>query len=267
MTSSTFKSKEITELIVNWLKTYAETAHVKGFVVGISGGIDSALTSTLCAMTGLPTLCVEMPIHQAASQVSRAQEHISYLKSRFNNVSSAVADLTPTFDLMVESFPKGEDEARLNLTLANTRARLRMTTLYYFAGIHQALVAGTGNKVEDFGVGFYTKYGDGGVDVSPIADLMKSEVRELAKYLGVPSSIIVAKPTDGLFGDDRSDEDQLGASYEELEMAMLAKEAGKTEADFKGRELEVFKIYSRLNRINQHKMNPIPVCEIPKELK
>lgn len=267
MISSTFKSKEITELIVNWLKTYAETAHVKGFVVGISGGIDSALTSTLCAMTGLPTLCVEMPIHQAASQVSRAQEHISYLKAKFNNVSSAVADLTPTFDLMVESFPKSEDEARLNLTLANTRARLRMTTLYYFAGIHQALVAGTGNKVEDFGVGFYTKYGDGGVDVSPIADLMKSEVRELAKYLGVPSSIIVAKPTDGLFGDDRSDEDQLGASYDELEMAMLAKEAGKTEADFESRELEVFKIYSRLNRINQHKMNPIPVCEIPKELK
>lgn len=267
MTSSTFKSKEITELIVNWLKTYAETAHVKGFVVGISGGIDSALTSTLCAMTGLPTLCVEMPIHQAASQISRAQEHISYLKAKFNTVSSAVADLTPTFDLMVENFPKGEDEARLNLTLANTRARLRMTTLYYFAGIHQALVAGTGNKVEDFGVGFYTKYGDGGVDVSPIADLMKSEVRELAKYLGVPSSIIVAKPTDGLFGDDRSDEDQLGASYDELEMAMLAKEAGKTETDFEGRELEVFKIYSRLNRINQHKMNPIPVCEIPKELK
>jgi len=267
MTSSTFKSKEITELLVNWLKNYAETAHVKGFVVGISGGIDSALTSTLCAMTGLPTLCIEMPIHQAASQVSRAQEHITFLKSKFENVSSTIADLTPTFDLMTSLLPKSEDEARLNLTLANTRARLRMTTLYYFAGIHQALVAGTGNKVEDFGVGFYTKYGDGGVDVSQIADLMKPEVRELAKYLDVPSSIIVAKPTDGLFGDDRSDEDQLGASYDELEIAMLAKEAGKTEADFEGRALEVFKIYSRLNRINQHKMNPIPVCAIPKELK
>lgn len=267
MTSTTFKSKEITEILVNWLKNYAETAHVKGFVVGISGGIDSALTSTLCAMTGLPTLCVEMPIHQGASQVTRAQEHISYLKSKFKNVSSLVADLTPTFDLMAGTFPKGEDEARLNLTLANTRARLRMTTLYYFAGIHQALVTGTGNKIEDFGVGFFTKYGDGGVDINPIADLMKSEVRELAKYLGIPSSIIVAKPTDGLFGDDRSDEDQLGANYDELEVAMLAKEAGKTEADFEGRALEVFKIYSRLNRINQHKMNPIPVCEIPKELK
>jgi len=168
---------------------------------------------------------------------------------------------------MVASLPKCEDEARLNLTLANTRARLRMTTLYYFAGIYQALVAGTGNKVEDFGVGFFTKYGDGGVDVSPIADLMKSEVRELAKYLNVPASIIIAKPTDGLFGDDRSDEDQLGASYDELEVAMLAHENGKTEADFEGRELEVFKIYSRLNRINQHKMNPIPICEIPREFK
>lgn len=267
MNSSTFKSKEITELIVNWLKDYAETAHVKGFVVGISGGIDSALTSTLCAMTGLPTLCVEMPIHQAASHVSRAQEHILYLKSKFSNVSNEIADLTATFDLMAENLPKGNDTVKLNLTLANTRARLRMTTLYYFAGINQLLVAGTGNKVEDFGVGFYTKYGDGGVDVSPIADLMKSEVRELAKYLEIPTSIIVAKPTDGLFGDDRSDEDQLGASYDELEIAMLAKEAEKTEADFEGRELEVFKIYSRLNRINQHKMNAIPICEIPKELK
>lgn len=267
MTSTTFKSKEITQLIVNWLKNYAENANVKGFVVGISGGIDSALTSTLCAMTNLPTLCIEMPIHQAASQVTRAQEHISFLKSKFNNVSSDVADLTSTFELMIQNLPKETDETRLNLTLANTRARLRMTTLYYFAGIHQALVAGTGNKVEDFGVGFFTKYGDGGVDVNPIADLMKSEVRELAKYLGVPSSIIVAKPTDGLFGDDRSDEDQLGANYDELERAMLAKEAGKTEADFESRELEVFKIYSRLNRINQHKMNPIPVCKIPIELK
>lgn len=267
MNSSTFKNKEITEYIVKWLKDYAETAHVKGFVIGISGGIDSALTSTLCAMTGLPTLCIEMPIHQAASHVSRAQEHITYLKSKFNNVTNEIADLTATFDLMSANLPKNEDVARLNLTLANTRARLRMTTLYYFAGINQLLVAGTGNKVEDFGVGFYTKYGDGGVDLSPIADLMKSEVRSLAAYLQVPSSIIVAKPTDGLFGDDRSDEDQLGANYDELEQAMLAKEAGKTEADFEGRELEVFKIYSRLNRINQHKMNPIPVCEIPKEWK
>ena len=260
-------SEKIVEHIVTWLKNYAEKAHVKGFVVGISGGIDSALVSTLCAKTGLQTLCVEMPIHQAEIQVSRGQEHINFLKNNYPNVSNTIADLTATFDLMNASLPDGADEARLNLTLANTRARLRMTTLYYYAGIHQLLVAGTGNKVEDFGVGFFTKYGDGGVDVSPIADLMKSEVRTLAAYLGITQNIIKAKPTDGLFGDDRSDEDQLGANYDELEAAMLAYEAGKTEMDFTGRELEVFKIYKRLNTINQHKMNPIPVCEITDEVK
>lgn len=260
-------SEKIATYITNWLKNYAETARVKGFVVGISGGIDSALVSTLCAQTGLPTLCVEMPIHQAESQVSRAQEHIAFLKTKYENVQSAAADLTATFDLLCNGLPQTDNEALLNLTLANTRARLRMTTLYYFAGINGFLVAGTGNKVEDFGVGFYTKYGDGGVDVSPIADLMKSEVRTLAAHLGITQNIIKAKPTDGLFGDDRSDEDQLGANYDELEAAMRADEQGKTEADFTGRELEVFKIYQRLNRINQHKMNPIPVCEIPDEVR
>ena len=267
MENKKINSEKIVHHIVTWLKLYAETAKVKGFVVGISGGIDSALVSTLCAKTGLPTLCIEMPIHQAPSQVLRGQEHIQFLKNTYDNVTNTIADLTGTFDLMGSALPKGTDEARLNLTLANTRARLRMTTLYYFAGIHQFLVVGTGNKVEDFGVGFYTKYGDGGVDVSPIADLMKSEVRTLAAHLGITQNIIQAKPTDGLFGDDRSDEDQLGANYDELEAAMLANEQGKTEADFDGRELEVFKIYKRLNRINQHKMNPIPVCEISDEIK
>jgi NAD+ synthase len=141
-----------------------------------------------------------------------------------------------------------------------------MTTLYYLAGLHGYLVAGTGNKVEDFGVGFYTKYGDGGVDLSPIADLMKSEVYELAAYLNVPNSIQKAAPTDGLFGDSRTDEDQIGASYDELEWAMNMQDEGKSEGDFSGREYEVFKIYSRLNRINQHKMTPIPICEIPTDL-
>lgn len=260
-------SEKITGHIVNWLKTYALNAKVEGFVVGISGGIDSALVSTLCAQTGLPTLCVEMPIHQAESQVSRGQAHIMFLKEKYGNVSSVRADLTPSFDLLKETLPEIGDIALLNLTLANTRARLRMTTLYYFAGIHRALVVGTGNKVEDFGVGFYTKYGDGGVDISPIADLMKSEVRILASYLGISGAIIQAKPTDGLFGDDRSDEDQLGASYDELEAAMRAFEQGKSEADFTGRDLEVFEIYRRLNRANQHKMQPIPVCEIPDTIK
>lgn len=260
-------SEKIVNHIVQWLKTYAETAKVKGFVVGISGGIDSALVSTLCAKTGLPTLCIEMPIHQASSQVSRGQEHIQFLKDTYENVTNTLADLTATFDLMSSVLPITDDAARLNLTLANTRARLRMTTLYYFAGINQLLVAGTGNKVEDFGVGFFTKYGDGGVDVSPIADLMKSEVRTLAAFLGITQNIIKAKPTDGLFGDDRSDEDQLGANYDELEVAMNAYAAGKSESDFTGRELDVFKIYKRLHTINQHKMNPIPVCEISDEVK
>src|SRR5690606_18716741 len=222
MEDKKINSEKIVNHIVHWLKTYAENAKVKGFVVGISGGIDSALVSTLCAKTGLPTLCVEMPIHQAASQVSRGLEHIQFLKNTYKNVTNAIADLTDAFDLMSAALPKVDDLPVLNLTLANTRARLRMTTLYYFAGINNFLVAGTGNKVEDFGVGFFTKYGDGGVDLSPIADLMKSEVRALAAYLGITQNIIKAKPTDGLFGDDRSDEDQLGANYDELEFAMKA---------------------------------------------
>lgn len=264
---SSFQAEAINNHIVNWLRSYAENAGVKGFVVGISGGIDSALTSVLCAQTGFPTICIEMPIHQAESHVSRAREHIKNLKAKFSNIISEVADLTPVFETFKQQVPASENQQVLNLTLANTRARLRMTTLYYFAGLHSALVAGTGNKVEDFGVGFFTKYGDGGVDISPIADLLKSEVRQLAQYLGVTETIITAKPTDGLFGDDRSDEDQLGASYDELEWAMEQLENGKTNTDFTGRQKEVFEIYKRLNTINQHKMNAIPVCEIPQELK
>lgn len=265
--NSTINVEKVNDHIVNWLKSYAESAKVNGFVVGISGGIDSALTSTLCAQTGLQTLCVEMPIHQAQSHVNRAQEHIAQLKNRFSNVIDTRVDLTPVFESIKKEVPSSENEIKLNLSLANTRARLRMTTLYYLAGINGLLVAGTGNKVEDFGVGFFTKYGDGGVDLSPIADLLKSDVRALAKFLQVPQSILEAKPTDGLFGDDRSDEDQLGASYEELEWAMLQLENGKQSDDFIGREKHVFDIYKRLNTINQHKMNPIPVCLIPKEYK
>ena len=265
--SNTFQAEKINQHIVKWLLDYATNAKVKGFVVGISGGIDSALTSTLCAQTGLPTLCVEMPIHQAESHVNRANEHIDQLKKRFPNVFNERADLTPVFETFKNQVSSSENEALLNLSLANTRARLRMTTLYYFAGIHGLLVAGTGNKVEDFGVGFFTKYGDGGVDISPIADLVKSEVRLLAEYLEVPNSILKAKPTDGLFGDDRSDEDQIGANYDELEWAMTQMEDGKTAADFSGREAIVFSIFKRLNFINQHKMNPIPVCEISKKTK
>jgi len=264
---NTLQVEKVNTHIVNWLKTYAENAKVNGFVVGISGGIDSAVTSTLCAQTGLTTLCVEMPIHQAPSHVARGQEHIEQLKKRFANVKNVEADLTSVFENFKKIVPNNVDSVKVNLSLANTRARLRMTTLYYFAGIHGLLVAGTGNKVEDFGVGFYTKYGDGGVDLSPIADLMKSDVYSLGEFLEIPKSIQVASPTDGLFGDDRTDEDQLGASYDELEWAMLENEKGKIAKNFTDREEIVFEIYKRLNASNQHKMAEIPVCLIPKEFK
>lgn len=257
---NTLQVEKVNTQIVNWLKTYAENAKVNGFVVGISGGVDSAVTSTLCAQTGLKVLCVEMPIHQHESHVSRGREHINQLKSRYPNVSETLADLTSVFETFKTEVPTDFEENKLNLTLANTRARLRMTTLYYFAGVHGLLVAGTGNKVEDFGVGFFTKYGDGGVDLSPIADLMKSEVFMLAAYLKVPESILNAAPSDGLFGDEKTDEAQLGATYDELEWAMNQDQAGKSSTDFSGREKTVFDIYKRLNKINQHKMKEIPVC-------
>ncbi len=260
-------AQKIAAHIENWLTNYAKKSGVKGFVIGISGGIDSAVTSSLCASTGLPTLCVEMPIHQPESHVSRAREHIDQLKKRFPNVTDYKAELTVIFETFKKAFPKTETNPMYEHTLANTRARLRMMTLYQLAGLHSSLVVGTGNKVEDFGVGFYTKYGDGGVDVSPIADLLKSEVYALGAFLKVPESILKAKPSDGLFADDRSDEDQIGASYDELEWAMAQDEKGRNEDEFSGRELEVFKIYRRYNRANWHKMNPIPVCEIPTEYK
>lgn len=260
-------TQKVVDHIVKWLKDYATSAKVNGFVIGISGGIDSALTSTLCAKTGLKVVCIEMPIHQPASHVSRGQEHISQLKKRFSNVEDRLVDLTPVFEEFKTEVPLEEKQETIDMALANTRARLRMTTLYYHAGIYGLLVAGTGNKVEDFGVGFFTKYGDGGVDLSPIADLMKSEVYALAEHLDIPKSIVNAAPSDGLFGDARSDEDQIGASYPELEWAMKMSEQGKTVEDFEGRQQTVFSIFQQRNAANKHKMLPIPVCEIPKDLK
>jgi len=259
---NTLQIEKVNIHIVSWLKTYAENSKANGFVIGVSGGIDSAVTSTLCAQTGLEVLCVEMPIHQVHSHVKRAREHIEQLKKQFPNVTSIEADLTSVFGDFKKQVPETTDLAKLHLSLANTRSRLRMTTLYYFAGIYGLLVAGTGNKVEDFGVGFYTKYGDGGVDLSPIADLMKSEVYALGRYLKIPDSILAAAPTDGLFGDDRTDEEQLGASYDELEWAMLVHETKITSNNFTEREKTVLEIYQKLNKNNQHKMNPIPVCII-----
>ncbi len=263
------KNKEVIEHIVSWLNKYAENSRVNGFVVGVSGGIDSALTSTLCAMTGKKTLLLEMPIHQAQSQVNRAQEHINRLKKRFENVIDERPELTATFEAFKLAVPSEGSEESVQLSLANTRARLRMTTLYYFAGVHGLLVAGTGNKVEDFGIGFFTKYGDGGVDISPIADLYKTEVYALASELGISESILNAAPTDGLFGDYRTDEDQIGAGYPELEWAMEFIESGGTNNDdtLSAEQKRILGIYQKRNRANQHKMLPIPVCLIPEELK
>jgi NAD+ synthase len=257
------KTPLIIDHIVNWLRDYALSAGCKGFVIGISGGIDSAVTSTLCARTGLELLCLEMPIHQEANQDQRAARHIQWLKDNFEDISSERIELTASYDSMRGALPLANGPAH-DLSLVNTRARLRMSTLYYFAGSKGYLVAGTGNKVEDFGVGFYTKYGDGGVDLSPIADLMKSDVYSIARKLNINQEIIEAAPTDGLWGDDRTDEDQLGASYDELEWAM---EFAGDDSNLDDRQKEVLAIYRRLNSINQHKMIPIPVCLIPENIR
>ena len=260
------QTKAVIDYIVEWLDNYLLSSGQKGYTVGISGGIDSAVTSTLAAMTGKPLLVIEMPIHQNKDQVNRGKQHIQWLQSKFDNVQSTYIDLTHTYDALVEAVQVDKSKNDWELSLANSRARLRMTTLYYFAGLHRYLVLGTGNKIEDFGVGFFTKYGDGGVDVSPIADLMKSEVYLLAKKLNILDTIQKAKPTDGLFEDNRSDEDQLGATYDELEWAMKIPENQNIE-DFENRQKEVLRIYRRWNKAAQHKLNPIPVAYIPKELK
>ncbi|MBW8360557.1 MAG: NAD(+) synthase [Kaistella sp.] len=259
------QTDKIIDRITDWLKNYAEKAGVKGYVVGVSGGVDSGVVSTLCAMTGLKTLLIEMPIHQKQDQVNRAWEHIDDLKSRFPNVEAISLNLTPAFEELYRSFNVNDEEFPAEkLAFANTRARLRMLTLYYFGQLNGLLVCGTGNKVEDFGIGFYTKYGDGGVDVSPIADLYKTEVYELSKALNLVESIQNAIPTDGLWDTERTDEQQIGATYPELEK--IQKEWGtKNEADYSGRDLEVFKIFKRMNKAAQHKIQPIPICYIPEE--
>lgn len=259
------QTQKITDRIVSWLKDYAQKANAKGYVIGISGGVDSGVVSTLCAMTGLELLAIEMPIRQQKDQVSRAQEHIRFLEEKFPNVKGASVDLNEPFEALYRTFDVNElDFPAEKLAFANTRARLRMLTLYYYGQINGLLVCGTGNKVEDFGIGFYTKYGDGGVDVSPIADLYKTEVYELARSLDLPESIKNAIPTDGLWDAERTDEQQIGATYPELEK--IQKEWGtKTEADYSGRDLEVYRIFARMNKAAQHKIQPIPVCDIPEE--
>ena len=248
----------LAEEITNWISDYALENDIQALVVGVSGGVDSAVTSTLSARTGIRTIVLNMPIHQKKYQEDLSEKHISWLKDNFNNVEERIVNLSKTYDSFVETVSVDEVS---DLALANSRARLRMTALYATAGSNGGIVVGTGNKVEDFGVGFYTKYGDGGVDISPIADLLKTEVYQIARELDIIEEIIQAAPTDGLWGDGRSDEDQLGASYEELEWAMKESK-NPSNKDLSEREKDVLGIYQRLNKSNSHKMNPIPIFKL-----
>jgi NAD+ synthase len=248
---------KLAERISEWIKNYASTNGLETLVVGISGGIDSSVVSTLCALSGLKTVVVNLPLHQNQVLNDRALKHGHWLTQHYKNVEFKNIDLTPTYDTFMMSLDKKDKDS--NLADANTKSRLRMVALYQIAGSSKGLVVGTGNKIEDFGVGFFTKYGDGGVDISPIADLMKSEVWQLGKDLGVSQEIIDAKPTDGLWQDDRTDEDQLGMSYFDLEQAML--DEINAEDWNKMSELRKFnrKKYVELHNRNLHKMIPIPV--------
>tara|TARA_Y100001936_G_C16083987_1_gene680112 strand:+ start:2939 stop:3715 length:777 start_codon:yes stop_codon:yes gene_type:complete len=248
----------LAEEITNWISDYALENDIRSLVVGVSGGVDSAVTSTLSARTGIRTIVLNMPIHQKKYQNDLSKKHIRWLMDNYSNVEERTVNLSKTYDSFEEAVSVDEVS---DLALANSRARLRMTTLYATAGSNGGIVVGTGNKVEDFGVGFYTKYGDGGVDISPIADLLKSEVYQIARELDIIEEIIQAAPTDGLWGDGRSDEEQLGASYEELEWAMKESK-NPSNKDLSEREKEILAIYQRLNKSNSHKMNPIPIFKL-----
>ena len=239
--------EELKERIVKWIKDYANENKIQSLVVGVSGGIDSAVVSTLCAETGLPTFPLGMPIHQDSDQESLSDLHLAWLGKKYKNVKTLKFNLTKVFEKFKEAL---EEYSHDDLALANSRSRIRMTTLYQIAGKYNGMVVGTGNKVEDYGVGFYTKYGDGGVDIAPIADIYKTEVWELGRHLGVNEKIIEASPTDGLWDDKRTDEDQLGASYAQLEEAM---EYGSGPA---------VKILETFNGRNKHKMESIPTFKL-----
>jgi len=247
--------------IIQWLLEYSDDCNSNGFVVGVSGGVDSALVSTLCAFTLKEVIVVGMPIHQESAQVLRSQQHMDWLCSCFPNVRQMTIDLSQTF----ETF-KVASSCELELALANARARLRMTALYSVANSNNVLVVGTGNKVEDYGLGFFTKYGDGGVDISPIADLLKSEVHAMARKLGVSDEIVDAAPTDGLWGDNRTDEDQIGASYTELEWALKYYDKNSENySDLNPRQREVLKIYERRHVGNKHKLEIPPILLMSEE--
>ena len=243
------KTLEKAQFISNWIKDYVEKmpSKAQSLVVGISGGIDSSVSSTLSAMTGIKTIVLSMPIKQKSSQHDLSLKHQEWLVKKFDNVEAHTINLDKLFETFEDTLSNFDSE----LGMANSRARIRMTTLYQVAAANKGIVVGTGNKVEDFGVGFYTKYGDGGVDISPIADCNKSEVWEIGKSINILQEIIDAAPTDGLWDDGRTDEGQLGLKYEELEEAMNNVNSINREK------------YEKIRKMNLHKMEPIPVCKIP----
>ena len=245
---------KIQNQISAWLDTYLIKNKLNTFVVGVSGGIDSAVTSTLCAMTGKKTILLIMPIYQNPDETNRGEKHCNWLNAQYPNVETLKIDLTTLYSEYLNIIP---EKFQNKLVLANTRARIRMSTLYLIAGSSNGIVVGTGNKVEDFGVGFFTKYGDGGVDISPIADLMKSEVYSLARDLNIIREILEAPPTDGLWDDGRTDEEQLGVSYDELEWAMNNIENEKINLSEK--QKYILTAYKKFRKSNLHKMISIPI--------
>lgn len=250
--------KQRANYITKWIQSYVEKNKIQTLVVGVSGGIDSAVVSTLCAETGIPVIAVSMPIRQSEQTHTLSQRHLDWLVDRYHNVTGYTIDLTPTFDQFERTMGTHNSE----LAFANSRARLRMTCLYQVAQSVSGIVVGTGNKVEDFGVGFFTKYGDGGVDISPIGDCMKTEVWAMGEFLGVDPDIVSAAPTDGLWADGRTDETQLGMTYPELEQAMIDDSSGQAIVETERRQR--WKRYCDIRSRNLHKMQPIPVCEMPK---
>lgn len=260
--------------IVKWLQQYSRGANISTFVVGISGGIDSSVVSALCAQTGIPTIAVQLPIRQNRVEDAASSAQASWLLQHYpNTVTHLSMDMTTVFSAFEKKLVPvcgQENHSGTALALANSRSRLRMMTLYQIAQSRSGLVVGTGNRVEDFGVGFYTKYGDGGVDISPIGDCLKTQVWAMGCELGLPESIIAAVPTDGLWDDGRTDEDQLGMTYPELERAMsndLLENAdvyGLLDLSFSSEELQQLAHYRALRRQNMHKMQPIPVCKLDK---
>ena len=242
--------------ITDWIKNYAIKNNLDSLVIGVSGGIDSAVVSTLCARTGLKTIVLNLPISSKESNTNLSSLHCSWLCETFDNVKTRQIDMTPAFDSFQDTMTA--HNYCNSLAAANSKSRLRMMSLYHIAACNNGLVVGTGNKVEDFGVGFYTKYGDGGVDISPIADLTKTQVRKLAAELQINNKIIEAPPTDGLWEDSRTDEEQIGASYEELEWAMEHL-SNNINIDLTSRQKEVINIYNKFHNKNRHKMTSIPV--------